>query len=57
MTQQQMEHALKVMYEEIKTLKQEVKGMQSVLDMFATLDLDASTKKRNYWNIDNHKNR
>jgi hypothetical protein len=57
MTQEQMEHALKVMYEEIKQLKQQVKGMESVLDMFATLDLDASTKKRDYWNIDNHKNR
>jgi len=52
-----MEHALKVMYEEIKQLKQQVKGMESVLDMFATLDLDRGNKKRDYWNIDNHKNR
>jgi hypothetical protein len=57
MTQEQMEHALKVMYEEIKQLKQQVKGMESVLDMFATLDLDRGNKKRDYWNIDNHKNR
>ena len=57
MTQEQMEYALKVMYEEIKQLKKQVKGMESVLDMFATLDLDASTKKRDYWNVDNHRNR
>ena len=57
MTQEQMEHALKVMYEEIKQLKIEVKGLETTLNMFYTLDLDATTKKRNYWNTNEHKNR
>ena len=57
MTNEQMEQALKVMYEEIKKLKVEVKGLETTLDMFYTLDLDATTKKRDYWNTDNHKNR
>ena len=57
MTNEQMEQALKVMSEEIKKLKVEVKGLETTLDMFYTLDLDATTKKRDYWNTDNHKNR
>lgn len=50
MTNEQMEHALKVMYEEIKGLKTKVKSLEAALDMFATLDLDTSNRKRNYWN-------
>jgi hypothetical protein len=57
MTQEQMENALKVMYEEIKQLKIEVKGLETTLNMFYTLDLDATTKKRDYWNTNEHKNR
>lgn len=57
MTQEQMEHALKVMYEEIKQLKSQVKGLESVIDMLYTIDIDSATKKRDYWNVDNHKNR
>ena len=58
MTNEQMEQALNVMYEEIKKLKVEVKGLETTLDMFYTLDLDATTttKKRDSWNTDNHKN-
>lgn len=58
MTSEQMEHALKVMYEEIKQLKQQVQSIETAMDMFATLDLDRmSNKKRDYWNVDNHRNR
>jgi hypothetical protein len=57
MTQEQMEHALKVMYEEIKKLKVQVKGLESTLDLFYTIDLDSTSKKRDYWNVDNHRNR
>ena len=51
MTTEQMEHALKVMYEEIKQLKSKVKSLESALNFFATLDLDKSDRKRNYWNL------
>lgn len=57
MTNEQMEHALKVMYEEIKQLKSKVKELDSALDLFATIDLDGGRKKRDYWNVDNHSNR
>lgn len=57
MTSEQMEHALKVMYEEIKSLKSQVKGLESVIDMLYTIDIDSASKKRDYWNIDNHSNR
>lgn len=57
MTNEQMEHALKVMYEEIKQLKIKVKGLESAMDLFATIDLDGGRKKRDYWNVDNHSNR
>jgi hypothetical protein len=57
MTNEQLENALKVMYEEIKQLKQQVKGLESTLDMFYTIDLDSTTKKREYWNVDNRPNR
>lgn len=53
----EMEHALKVMYEEIKQLKSQVKGLESVIDMLYTIDIDSATKKRDYWNVDNHRNR
>ncbi len=57
MTNEQMEHTLRVMYEEIKTLKQEVKNLNCAMDMFYTIDLDSSKKKRDYWNVDNRPNR
>jgi flagellar motor component MotA len=47
MDNKQIEHVLKVMYEEIKQLKSKVKSMEAALDMFATLDLDRQ-KKRDY---------
>ena len=40
MTQEQLEHALKVMYEEIKRLKLKVNSLENAIDMFATLDLN-----------------
>ena len=40
MTQEQMEHALKVMYEEIKRLNLKVNSLETAIDMFATLDLN-----------------
>jgi hypothetical protein len=40
MTNEQMEHALKVMYEEIKRLKLKVNSLENAIDMFATLDLN-----------------
>ena len=54
---EQLEHALKVMYAEIKSLKKQVKDLECALEYFAETDVDASTKKRHYWNIDNHVNR
>ena len=57
MTNEQMEQALKVMYEEIKKLKIEVKGLETTLNMFYTIDIDGTTKKRDYWNTNEHKNR
>ena len=57
MTNEQMEHALKVMYEEIKSLKKEVKDLSNVISMLYTIDIDGAQKKREYWNIDNHPNR
>ena len=40
MTNEQLEHALKVMYEEIKRLKLKVNSLENAIDMFATLDLN-----------------
>ena len=40
MTNEDMEHALKVMYEEIKRLKLNVNSIENAIDMFATLDLN-----------------
>lgn len=57
MTNEQMEHTLKVMYEEIKQLKSQVKGLESVIDMLYTIDIDSAKKKRDYWNVDNRPNR
>jgi len=57
MTQEQMEHTLRVMFEEIKTLKLEVKKLNSAIDLFSTLDLHEDRTKRNYWNVDNRPNR
>jgi hypothetical protein len=57
MTKEQMEHALKVMYEEIKSLKNEVKDLQDAVNTFAKMDLDNSNRKRDYWSIDEHQSR
>ena len=57
MTIEQIEQALKIMYEEIKKLKAEVKGLETTLNMFYTIDIDGTTKKRDYWNTNEHKNR
>jgi hypothetical protein len=57
MTNEQIEHTLKVMYEEIKSLKTKVKSLESAMDMFYTIDIDSSKKKRDYWNVDNRPNR
>lgn len=40
MTNEQMEHALKVMYAEIKLLKNKVKSLENTIELFATLDLN-----------------
>jgi hypothetical protein len=57
MTNEQMEHALKVMYQEIKSLKNEVKDLQDAVNIFAKMDLDNSNRKRDYWSIDEHQSR
>jgi hypothetical protein len=46
MTNEQMEHALKVMYEEIKRLKLKVNSLENAIDMFATLDLNKQLNKK-----------
>ena len=53
MTNEQLEHALKVMYGEIVELKKQVKSMSEVLDMLYSTDVEGN-KQRDYWNIDNH---
>jgi hypothetical protein len=57
MTNEQMEYTLKVMYDEIKSLKIKVKDLQDAVDTFSKMDLDNSIKKRDYWNIDEHQSR
>ena len=58
MTVEQIEHALKVMYSQVKQLKEKVSDLEKDMEMYSTLDLnEEKRKKRNYWNIDNHKNR
>lgn len=57
MTNEQMEHTLKVMYEEIKQLKSKVKSLEFAVKTFNDLDLQNSISKRDYWNIDEHQSR
>jgi hypothetical protein len=57
MTNEQIQHTLKVMYEEIKSLKNEVKDLQDAVNTFTKMDLDNSNKKRDYWSIDEHQSR
>lgn len=57
MTNEQMEHTLKVMYEEIKQLKSEVKSLKLAVKTFNDLDLQNSISKRDYWSIDEHQSR
>jgi len=57
MTNEQIEHTLKVMYQEIKSLKNEVKDLQDAVNTFAKMDLDNSNRKRDYWSIDEHQSR
>ena len=57
MTNEQLEHALKVMYGEIVELKKQIQSMSEVLDMLYSTDEEGNTKRRDYWNIDNHINR
>ena len=57
MTNEQIEHTLKVMYQEIKSLKIEVKDLQDAVNTFAKMDLDNSNRKRDYWSIDEHQSR
>jgi hypothetical protein len=57
MTNEQIQHTLKVMYEEIKSLKNEVKDLQDAVNTFAKMDLDNSNRKRDYWSIDEHQSR
>jgi len=57
MNNQQIEFAVKIMYEEIKQLKSEVKSLKSAVKTFNDLDLQNSISKRDYWNIDEHQSR
>lgn len=57
MTNEQMEHTLKVMYEEIKQLKSKVKSLEFAVKTFNDLDLQNSISKRDYWSIDEHQSR
>ena len=58
MTVEQIEHALKVMYAQVKQLKGKVSDLEKDMEFYSTLDLSEETrKKRDYWNIDNHKSR
>jgi len=58
MTQEKIEHALKVMYEQVKQLRDKVSDLERDMEMYSTLDLnEKKPKKRDYWNIDNRANR
>ena len=58
MTIEQIEHALKVMYAQVKQLKDKVSDLEKDMEFYSTLDLsEERRKKRDYWNIDNHKSR
>ena len=58
MTVEQIENALKVMYSQVKQLKDKVSDLEKEMEMYSTLDLsEERKKKRDYWNVDNHTNR
>lgn len=58
MTQEKIEHALKVMYEQVKQLRDKVSDLEKDMEMYSTLDLnEKKPKKRDYWNVDNRPNR
>jgi hypothetical protein len=50
MTIEKIEHALKVMYEQVKQLKGKVSELEKDMEFYSTLDLSEETKrKRQYW--------
>jgi uncharacterized membrane protein len=58
MTVEQIENALKVMYSQVKQLKDKVSDLEKEMEMYSTLDLsEERKKKRDYWNVDNRTNR
>jgi hypothetical protein len=59
MTIEKIEHALKVMYEQVKQLKGKVSELEKDMEFYSTLDLSEETKrKRQYWkDTDNRTNR
>jgi hypothetical protein len=57
MTNEQIEQTLRIMYEEIKSLKNEVKDLKYAVKTFNELDLQNSISKRDYWSIDEHQSR
>ena len=57
MTSEKIEEALKVMYAEIKSLKSKVKKIEESEEYYAELEEETRKKKRDYWNVDNHRNR
>lgn len=57
MTVEQIENALKVMYAEIKSLKSKVKKIEDSEEYYEELEEEVRKKKRDYWNVDNHRNR
>jgi post-segregation antitoxin (ccd killing protein) len=57
MTTEQIENALKVMYDEIKSLKSKVKKIEDSEEYYTELEEETRKKKRDYWNIDNRPHR
>jgi hypothetical protein len=59
MTVEKIEHALKVMYSQVKQLKDKVSELEKDMEFYSTLDLNEETKrKRQYWkDADNRTNR
>ena len=59
MTIEQIEHALKVMYSQVKDLKGKVSDLEKDMEFYSALDLSEETKKkRHYWkDTDNRTNR
>ena len=59
MTIEQIENALKVMYSQVKQLRDKVSDLEKDMEFYSTLDLSEETKKkRQYWkDTDNRPNR